>query len=257
MPRAELIDRIVDVLGADDRVRAVWLSGSLGRGGGDEFSDVDLLVAVEPDGRDAFVAGWEDTVTRIAPIVHRQRLEGGGVVVFTHVTDEWDRFDATIVTPPVTQAASELRVLLDRADLHAGLPAIVEWPGPSSERVAALATEFLRVLGLLPVVVGRAEYVVGASGAGLLRGLIIQVMLEDAPDRGGALRLRGVLPDDRLAALAALPPIEATRESVLGAHLACAALFLPLAKTLAGDAFPNDLELALRRHLRRTLGLEI
>jgi predicted nucleotidyltransferase len=40
-------DRIVEVLEADPRVQAVWLSGSFGRGEADEWSDLDLHVAVE------------------------------------------------------------------------------------------------------------------------------------------------------------------------------------------------------------------
>ena len=42
----ELIQRIIDVLRADDRVRATWLSGSLGRWAGDRYSDVDLVAIV-------------------------------------------------------------------------------------------------------------------------------------------------------------------------------------------------------------------
>jgi hypothetical protein len=118
------------------------------------------------------------------------------------------------------------------------------------------------VLGLLPVVVGRQEYVVAASGVGLLRGLLIQLMLQDVAieDRGGALKLAGVLPADRLQALADLPAVEATRESVIAGHLACAQLFLPLARQIAKacDAdWPTELEQALRDHLRRTLALEL
>jgi hypothetical protein len=71
--------------------------------------------------------------------------------------------------------------------------------------VARLNREFLRILGLLPVVLGREEYVVGASGAGLARTLLIQLMVEEvaAPGPGGALHLRGLLPVERLVALTA------------------------------------------------------
>ena len=39
-----LIEAIHRALAADDDVEAVWLAGSLGRGRGDAFSDVDVLV---------------------------------------------------------------------------------------------------------------------------------------------------------------------------------------------------------------------
>ena len=115
----------------------------------------------------------------------------------------------------------------------------------------------MRVLGLLPIILGRDEYVVGASGAALLRGLVIRLMLLATPSRGGALRLDGVLPADRLAALATLPPIEATYDSVLAVHLACARVFLPLARSLVGEGWPVPIERALHGHLSRTLGIDL
>ena len=45
--QAKLIDDLVAVLAADPRVRSAWLSGSLGRGAGDPWSDVDLVVEVD------------------------------------------------------------------------------------------------------------------------------------------------------------------------------------------------------------------
>lgn len=44
--RDELLDRVTRVLEADAQVKAVWLSGSFGRGEADEWSDLDLHVAV-------------------------------------------------------------------------------------------------------------------------------------------------------------------------------------------------------------------
>jgi len=49
-----LFERAVAVLGADERVRALWLSGSLARGVADAASDLDLIVAVADDELDGF-----------------------------------------------------------------------------------------------------------------------------------------------------------------------------------------------------------
>ena len=160
------------------------------------------------------------------------------------------------------RSASTLKLLYDNAGLQSQLRPHGEPLAPSGPRVIGLTKEFMRILGLLPVVLGRGEYVVGASGASLIRTLLIQLMIEDVAvaDRGGALHLRGLLPDDRLDALAALPPIQATRESVLAAHLACARLFLPLARELCmqtGIAWPEQLHRALSDHLLRHLSLDI
>jgi hypothetical protein len=104
--------------------------------------------------------------------------------------------------------------------------------------------------------------VVGQSGAGLLRDMLIDLMLEDVAveDRGGALHLNALLPDDRRQALAELPPVRATGESVIAAHVVCAAAFLPLARDLHrrnGLEWPEEMEAALRRHLRATLSIEL
>lgn len=49
MPRhsEELLQSILAKLGSDSRVKAVWLAGSRGRGASDEFSDIDIWVAIE------------------------------------------------------------------------------------------------------------------------------------------------------------------------------------------------------------------
>ena len=160
------------------------------------------------------------------------------------------------------RTATTLRLLFDRADLNDTLMASGKPLQPSGPRVTGLTSEFLRILGLLPVVIGREEYAVGVSGASLLRDMLIQLMTQDVAveDRGGALHLRALLPPDRIAAINSLPAIEATRQSVIAAHLAAARHFLPLARDLChrtGSPWPDALEEALRAHLRRELDLEI
>lgn len=55
--RNELITRITEVLDADTRVGAAWLAGSIGRGEADEWSDIDLCIAVHDERVTEF---WED-----------------------------------------------------------------------------------------------------------------------------------------------------------------------------------------------------
>lgn len=258
----ELLARITDTLADDHRVLAAWLAGSRGRGTFDQYSDADVWVVVDAADLDAFVADWPAAAVRISPTVLFNRVGGGPV--FNHVTPEWLRFDVSVGVPAdVPQRShSTLRLLLDRAGLHGRLRDTGEAKMPSPARVGDLSEEFLRVLGLLPVVVGRGEYEVGAMGAGLLRVMLTQLMLEDVAveDRGGALRLHGLLPDDWLKVLRTLPPVEATRESVMDSHLACARAFLPLAKELCartGVPWPVAAETAVRDWLRRQLRIEI
>lgn len=258
----KLISSISQVLQDDSRVQAAWLSGSRGRGTADRYSDVDVWLVVSADDVAGFTEDWPELSDRITPTVLRQQVRGGPV--FNAVTPGWLRFDVAIGTPEdvPTRSRSTLTPLFDRAGLTEQLKAVGDALPPDPDRVTGLTTEFLRVLGLLPVVLGRAEYVVASSGTGLLRQLLIQLMLEDVAveDRGGVLHLRGLLPPERLQELTALPPIEATSASAVAGHLACARAFLPLARELhdrCGRPWPQDLEEALRQHLHTMLDLQL
>jgi predicted nucleotidyltransferase len=47
--RDQLLSSLIRQLEGDDRVRAVWLAGSLGRGNADDLSDIDIWIAVADD----------------------------------------------------------------------------------------------------------------------------------------------------------------------------------------------------------------
>jgi hypothetical protein len=53
-----LFDRARGVFEADDRVRALWLSGSVARGVADAAADLDLLIAVRHEDCQTFAASW-------------------------------------------------------------------------------------------------------------------------------------------------------------------------------------------------------
>jgi predicted nucleotidyltransferase len=194
-----LIERARRVLGGDDRVLGVWLVGSYGRGTNDQFSDVDLWVVVDGSDAESFCDDWPRMCDEIAPTVFRR--EAAGRRIFNQVTPNWLRFDVSVGTPEAIadRSRSTVKPLYDPGGLSAALrdPGLPRQPEPG--QVESISLEFLRVLGLLPVVVGREEFVVGESGAGLLRDLLIDLMLEDVAveDRGGALHLNRLLPADR------------------------------------------------------------
>ena len=55
--REALLHRVTSILSSDERVVAAWLSGSFGRGEGDEWADYDLHLAIEDDALASFLAG--------------------------------------------------------------------------------------------------------------------------------------------------------------------------------------------------------
>ena len=250
------------MLSRDDRVLGVWLTGSFGRGTDDRYSDVDLWVVVGATDLEAFCTDWPGLVDEIAPVVFRRQLRGQPI--FNQITTDWLRFDVSVVTPDEisTRTPSTVRAIYDPHGLSEQLSGTKAPTQPDPQRVSALTVEFFRVLGLLPVVIGRGEFIVGQSGAGLLRQLLIDLTLEDVAveERGGALHLNRLLSADQQQILADLPVAVADRESVIAAHLACAAAFRPLAYELhqrCGLEWPNELESALRRHLSRTLSVDL
>lgn len=52
MDQAAIINGVADHLADDQRVNALFLSGSFGRGEEDEFSDVDFVAVAAPDHHD-------------------------------------------------------------------------------------------------------------------------------------------------------------------------------------------------------------
>ncbi|MGI8868819.1 MAG: nucleotidyltransferase domain-containing protein [Mycobacteriales bacterium] len=258
----DLMKRAKRILREDVRVLGVWLTGSFGAGTDDQFSDVDLWVVVDANDVESFCDDWPKISDDIAPIVYRKQV--GTQPVFSQITPDWLRFDITVGTPDkiAGRTRSTVKPLYDPNGLSADLGDAGPSKQPDPRRVVSLSREFLRVLGLLPVVVGREEFVVGESGAGLLRDMLIDLMLEDVAveNRGGALHLNRLLSTDRQQILIDLPPLKATRESVIGAHVAGAAAFLPLARDLharCGLDWPQEMEDAVRRHLAATLSIEL
>src|SRR5258708_29465582 len=90
-----LIEKIERFLRAQPRIVAAWLSGSLGKGEGDAFSDVDILaLAAEGAAADASI-DLGNNLSDIAKPVLVNRLFGGRVL--NVVTEDWHRFDIAIV----------------------------------------------------------------------------------------------------------------------------------------------------------------
>jgi predicted nucleotidyltransferase len=260
--QTSLIGKITTALQADARIGSAWLVGSLGRGNGDAFSDVDVMVVVPDDAFDTVFKAYAANLSAIAPTVLINPLFGR---VLNVVTDDWSRFDLTLMRPAefAARAPAWAKPLFNRGDDKPppAAPAPVDYR-PAPQRILSLTQEFLRVLGLLPVAMGREEYVNCQLGVGHLRGMLIDMMIEQnciAPeDRGGALHVNRLLTDAQRRVLEALPAIGPTRDSALDAHVAYARLFLPLARDMCaatGADWPRAFADATRKHLDRTLGL--
>ena len=251
---------ITQALVGDPRCLGLYLSGSHATGTADAFSDIDLVAVAEPADQAALVAVWRSALGQLSPLVLFRSLAQSQSSLTNAVTADWDRVDLYLQSPALFQrrAAESVVALHDPHNRLAALQA-VERPDPGP-KLAFLAEEFLRVLGLLHVAAGRGDYVTAATGAGLLRDHLIALLrYETGVEQEGALHLgRSLAPQD-MAMLYALPVPQPERASVLAASLALARVFAPRARVLLdrhGLAWPAPLEDATRRRLTLSFGSE-
>jgi hypothetical protein len=257
----DLLGAIQRVLEGDPEIEAAWLGGSLGKGAGDAFSDVDVVVLVA--GRPAAEVGqrYAREVATIAEPALVQPLYGARLV--NVVTTDWRRFDISFVEAGELGRfdADRLTPLFNRGDRSPPRGRTAPYRA-TPESVLPLVTEYFRILGLLVVALGREEFVLGLSGLEILRRLTVDLMLEEngvgPADRGGALHRNPFLTLEQRHELASLPPAVADREGLIASNRALSAIFLPRARRVAasvGAVWPSVLEDATHRHLQKRLGV--
>ena len=134
--------RAATALQQDERVRALWLTGSLVAGTADAQSDVDLRAAVR-DAGSTFITN-----------------------ALSAITLDYTRFDLVVQSAADTQprALEAVRLLFDKD----GVAERVELTMPAQhDPLAALGyvvEEFIRLLGMLPIVVERDDVPIGMEG---------------------------------------------------------------------------------------------
>lgn len=266
----DFIRQIVTALDDETAVRALFLGGSHGRGTQDRFSDLDFVGLVEDSAQPALAGRWREAIETISPLVYWSERRGPPTLI-NAITADWLRVDLWMIAPASfaaqaqsrsgTYAHSTLRCLVDRDGVFASLPAAQQPTGADRARVEFLISEFIRVLGLIAVGIGRGELVLGVTGAGLLRDLLTRLMIEQtqSPERGGMLHLSRNITSGQMEELLALPYPSPTRAEVLEAHWAMAKCFFPRAKAMAAALdleWPASFEQATAEHLKRSFGAE-
>lgn len=257
-----LLDRIHHVLLSDYRIKVASLGGSLGRGEGDEFSDVDIFAFVETGSAPAVAAAIGGRITEITTPVLLKKLQSG--LTLNVVTSDWERFDISIIDIDELDRYAHALItrIFDRTGKaqHAPLPPRYCC---SQFTLSALVGEFFRVLGLTVVVLARRQYLVAISGIELLRRMTMELMLEEnalPPWKRGALHWDRLLMAEQRAQLLNLPAPMPARDSIISATQEIANVFLPRARRLStqiGMEWPADFERATQRYLETHLGLHV
>ncbi len=251
-----LFARLVTVCEADERVRAMWLSGSLARGVADLVSDLDVLVAVRDDDFEGFAAQWREWLATITPTLLARPLPFAPGCFFS-LTPERMRLD--IVSEPVSRLPAtffrDRLVVFDRDELDRVVPAPARAAGPDPAAIAALVEEFFRDYGMFNVVVERGDWLLGLEAIQLVRTLLYRCFVEsNAPaPPSGVKRWSDKLTARQRAVLEALPAATATRESVIETHEAVACAFVTNVRPICDAlqiSWPQALEDATVRYLR-------
>lgn len=226
----------------DERVRAGWLGGSLARGNGDDWSDIDLHLAVaDPAAFD--VPSWLGGLT---PMVLADPIPGvhGGYLC---LTPEWVHIDVIVhsangFTQDEHQPCS---VLLDRDRLLHTVAAQdeeVREPYYPADQVRI----FVYFMGNAVTVLHRGELIVLSQGCAVMRDSLIALMLAEngVTKTDGAKRLNRYLTDEQRVALSALTPIGVDESGLRAGQAGIAGEYLTRARRLAEDSgapWPEEL----------------
>lgn len=262
MRQDQVIDAVTERFEGDERLRALFLSGSYGNGTFDAWSDVDFLAIVENDNRQNIKAEYIAALESVGPLISSNTMELGAMLVH-NVLEDWTRSDIVLSDERMLagKARDGLKPLIDPGDLWSGLPETLEWQGPNRQRVEYLVKEFTRILGLTSVGKGRDEVATVVSGSGLLRTNLIALMTEAVPmvDTGGVLHMKKIFSEEHQRQVLELPVVTPDWESLFEFSKACAAVFYPLARRLTRDAggeWPDRFIEATRAHLIEAIGVD-
>ncbi|HEX6658602.1 MAG TPA: nucleotidyltransferase domain-containing protein [Ilumatobacter sp.] len=110
-----MLDRALQLLSEDDRVEAAVLTGSLGRGTEDRWSDIDLEAVIAP-GADAptVAAAWEVLAYLEWPIAHHYATEFGATLVRGYFLRNALLLDMAFTPADAFSVWAPVRVLFDR-----------------------------------------------------------------------------------------------------------------------------------------------
>lgn len=258
MDQQAFITRIVDALEPDRRVRGLFLTGSFGRGTADAWSDVDLLAFIGNQDQEAVAADWRRVLEAVTPIVYWNRLPWA--FVLNAVSEDWLRCDLSVAAPGETRGMTQDRVkpLIDRDGVYCALPPSLPPPQIDRRKLEGTVNEFIRVLGLTPVGVGRGEVELIGLGTGMLRRLLTDLLVIEMnhADTGGILHLSRLLDAERMGLIETIPVPERPIASAMQSQAALARAFLPRAKALyaeLGMDWPQKFEEVTRKTLAKHL----
>jgi predicted nucleotidyltransferase len=253
--QSALLGQLVVAIQQLSDIDAIWLSGSLAADEGDEFSDVDVHVAVDLPASEVAPATWREVARNVDAVFVRVLTVPDGLVV-NAATRDGRLFDIVVHASSSLDAGvpGPVLTLKDERGVLARTPARSGRSQPSADQIVASVEEFLRCLLLLTVVGPREEWVSAEVGSLFMLEMLKDLMLAENGDVGvgSAKRLRHRLTPEQYETLLRLPPVAANRLSIVAFQAALVADFLPRAQALCarlGIDYPAEFEAAVMGRL--------
>jgi hypothetical protein len=247
-----LLAQAVDALQGDDRVRALWLAGSVGRGVADAGSDLDLVVTVTEVRPYADPGVW----AALDPVITTPIPGMPGCFAFT--TRGGLRVDVVLETVDELATSTYTRRVrvLDRDGLEPPPPS-EDTSGPDVERMHAIVTELLRQAAIFPAaVVAREDWLLGQAAVMNYQRMLYDLLVES----NQPLPVMGVKQwSSRLTAgqrevLRSLPAPHADRDSVVASMLAVRDAIRSHGRAAlesAGGTWPTEVDDAMAAYWQR------
>lgn len=256
-----LFESVLNVCEHDPRIRALWLSGSLAKGTADAGSDLDTLIAVRDEDFDDFVAHWRDWLNGITPtLIARELPFAPGS--FYSTTTSCARLD--VIVERVSSLAGTpyryRRVVFDRDELDATVPAPEPIPGPDSGKILVIVEEFFRTLAISPFMLDqRRDYLVVLEGVHALRQMLYDVFVESNQPLApmGIKQFSAKLSPEQCEIMHALPAATPDRASLVRAMNAIVEVMRTAGRDAAvscGCQWPDELEGEVMRFYGDALG---
>jgi hypothetical protein len=255
-----LFNRLLSICEDDERVRALWLSGSLAKGTADGGSDLDILLAIRDSDFEEFVTRWRLWLAGITPTLLARELPFARGCFYSTTTG-CERLD--VICEPVSGVSASRhryrRVIFDRDGLDATVPAPDPPPGPDRDRLRRLVEEFFRIEAIAPFMLNqRHDLLVVVNGVQSLQRMLYDVFVEcNQPQPPmGVKQWSARLTAEQRAILTALPVAAPESESIVVALKAVVAAMRTsgrAAVTAAGGSWPTGLDDGVQRFVDRSL----
>jgi hypothetical protein len=249
----DLFDRVRRSADTDQRIRALWLSGSLARGVADIGSDLDVIVTIADDDRAEFADGWREWLAAITPTLIAKPLPFAPGSFYSTTVDGC-RLDVVVESVselPKTPHRRRIPVF-DRDGLT--IPEPAEPNGPDEAKMRELVEEFFRQQAIFPAaVVGRNDWLLGVEGVHNARLMLYQLFVEanqPLPPMG-VKQWSAKLTEPQRKTLESLPVPAADAESVTEAMRATREAFYRAGTEILGPDWPTGLQNAVDALLSR------